>query len=104
MLGVGRLKALFVAVVPVLTLIFLLSCQGLPAHSEDHGGCQPVIAAQQGPSFITALDAPAYVCPTLPAIPAIRPVGWERPWMLPIARAQDPPSSLSTRAPPSPSA
>ncbi len=102
MLPPAWLRALFVGAVPVLILIFLLSCQGLPAHSEEHG-CQPVIAAAQGPSLMTSLDAPVHVYPTLPAIPALRPLGWGRPWMVPIARAQDPPSTFSPRAPPLPS-
>ncbi len=100
MLPPTRLRALFVGVVPVLILIFLLSCQGLPAHSEEHG-CQPVIATAQGASFTTSLDAPVYLCPTLPAVPVLRPFGWERPWMVPIARAPDVPRSLSSRSPPS---
>jgi len=102
MLALARRRALFGAAVPVVTLIFLLSCQGLPAHSEEHG-CQPVIAAAQSSTFTASLDVPVYVCPTLPAVPALLPLGWERPWMVPISRAQDPPSTLSPRAPPSPS-
>jgi hypothetical protein len=94
------LKALSVGGVPVLILIFVLSCQGLPAHSEEHG-CQPVIAVEPGGSLMTSLDAPVVVCSTLTAGPVLRPLGWERPWLIPIARAQDPPSPLLPRAPPS---
>ena len=42
MLLPARLEALSMGVVPVLILIVVLSCQGLPAHSEH--GCQPVAA------------------------------------------------------------
>jgi len=97
-----RPRALSVGATSVLILIFVLSCQGLPAHSEEHG-CHPVIAAAQSLSLTTSLDAAVYVCPTRPAIPVLHPLRLERPWMVPIARAQDPPSTLSPRAPPSPS-
>ncbi len=100
MLPPWRMRMLSVGVVPALILIFLLSCQGLPAHSEEHG-CQPVIAATQGPSFTSSLDTPVYLCPTLPAVAVLRPVGWERPWIVPIARAPDVPRSLPSRSPPS---
>jgi hypothetical protein len=100
MLALARPRALFMGAVPVLLLIFLLSRQGLPAHSEGHG-CQPVIAAAQGPSLTASLDAPVFVCPTLPEGPALRPLRWEQARKVPIARVQDPPSSLSSRAPPS---
>lgn len=96
----AQLRALLVGAVPVLILIFLLSCQGLPAHSEKHG-CQPVIAAAQGPDLTASLDAPVYVCPTLPAGPALRPPGWITWSVAPIARSQDSRSLLSPRSPPS---
>ncbi len=100
MLPPARLRALFVGAVPVLMLIFLLSCQGLPAHSEEHG-CQPVIAAAQGPSLMTSLDAPVLVCPTLLAVAVFRPVRWITSSFVPIVQSQHPRSLLSPRSPPS---
>ena len=100
MLLPAGLKALSVGTVPALILIFMLSCQGLPAHSEDHG-CQPVIAAAQGPSLTASLDAPVFLCPTLPAGPALRLLGWMTSSFVPIARSQDSRSLLSPRSPPS---
>jgi len=99
MLSVAWRNAIYKGAVPVLLLLFLLSCQGLPAHSED--GCHPVITAAQGPTFTASLEAPVFVCPTPPVYPAPRPLRWERPWTAPIVHAQDPPSSLASRAPPS---
>jgi hypothetical protein len=96
----ARLKALSVGAVPVLILIFVLSCQGLPAHSEDHG-CQPVIAAAQGPSVTASLDAPLFACPAVVTGPALSPLEWITSSFVPIARSQDSRSLFSPRSPPS---
>ncbi len=100
MLLPARLKALAVGAVPVLILIFVLSCQGLPAHSEEHG-CQPVIAAAQGPSLTASLDAPVFVCPAVVTGPALSLLEWITSSLVPIARSLDSRSLLSPRAPPS---